>query len=352
MKSRLLACCRFGTAAAAILTLAACGSAGQHQSLGTVEATATGTAASRGAQWVPTSGASGSGAVATGAYATVTQRFGAPPLAAYNGTDAVNATEQQAEDMLVKQCMRKRGYDYAGAGQDSGGAGGATDWEDFLGVTDLTQASKYGYSESSSIGEFASLTASPHPGVSLDAAGDLSITMPSSTADPARLKALYGDLDGAQMAGQTPAKGANDDNGCLTLADNQIEPKKGPSDPSIQAESFKKASAQAETETDVVAAKQKYLACMKQAGYDISQIPPIQGGNEPTPAQIKEATTDVGCKESTGLTATYVKALYAAEKQQIQQHAADFQSLENYEKASLQMATKALGQSANGTPAQ
>jgi hypothetical protein len=52
------------------------------------------------------------------------------------------------------------------------------------------------------------------------------------------------------------------------------------------------------------------------------------------------------------LTATYIKALYAAEKQQIQQHAADFQSLENYQKASLQLATKALGQSANGTPAQ
>jgi hypothetical protein len=354
MKSRLVTSCLTGVIAAAVLELAACGSAGQHQSLDTVEATAT-TTSSQGTQWAPTVDATTSDPTATGAYATVAQRFGAPPLAAYNGTDADQATWTQAENMLVKQCMQKRGYDYSESDQGVNGTVGGTDWADFLGVTDLAEASEYGYSDPDTVGSLASLTAGPQPSggsVSKDPNGTLVINVPSSTEDPARLKALYGDYDGAEMAGQTPAKGANDDNGCLTLADNEIEPKKGPSDPSIQAESLKKASAEAETETSVVAAKQKYFTCMKQAGYDINQIPPIQGADEPTPAQIKEATTDVGCKESTGLTATYVKALYAAEKQQIQQHAADFESLDTYAKASLQMATKALGQSANGTPAQ
>jgi len=262
------------------------------------------------------------------------QTYGPAPLAYYNTSDEWSLRQINAEQALVTQCMTAAGFSYTAPPPDITTIGG-TDWDDFLGLTDMAQASSIAYRSPARV----ELDKNPQ------AAQEKEAEAQNQNSDPAYLTALYGAATARIMQGLPADSSLSDDQGCLTQADQRLTPPGAKPDMEIQGESWKAAKAKAQADPAVLADVEKWRSCMAQAGYQLTSIPLPNGDAEITPEAIAQAQADVTCKNSSGLIDLYIKTLYAAERDQINQRKAEFDAYEAYHEASDRLAADVL---ANG----
>lgn len=253
---------------------------------------------------------------------TAAARYGPAPLQAYNLTAQESDTITKATDALVAACMTERGFTYKPTSQ-SVQAGTSNDWDSYLGVTDLDQAQQYGYRVPGATGE---------GGLSKEEQAILDQQKNHTAQDEAYQAALLGP--------NFPP--TSDDSACYPKSNAQLIPTGTPPDLSIQSEIAEQAAATAAGDATVVAAKQTWTACMADQGYALDAIPLPSVTAKLDPDVIAQAVADVHCKDSSGLTDTYITTLYAAQKSLIQSRLTDLQAYQAYVDERLRLAADVL----------
>jgi hypothetical protein len=81
---------------------------------------------------------------------------------------------------------------------------------------------------------------------------------------------------------------------------------------------------------------------MRGEGYELSAIPPRSYVAPGDDSDKKQAVADVACKESVGLTDTYITRLFENERAEIAAHKADLDAFAEWGKERLRVAAKAL----------
>lgn len=253
--------------------------------------------------------------------ATVAARYGPSPLQAYNLTPDENATIVNATNALVGACMVEQGYTYT-PDDSTTTAGASTDWDRYLGLVDAAQAADYGYW----------LPGSPAGGArEKEEAEALAREQNLSAQDEAYRAALLG-----------PDFPEVSPDACYPRSSSALIPSGPTPNLSIQADLFDTATARAQADAAVVAARAAWQSCMADHGYDLSEIPLPSADADRSAAVVAQAVADVGCKDSSGLTDTYITTLYAAESAAIEEHLSDVQAYRAYVDERLRMAAQAL----------
>ena len=304
--------------------LSACASNGANSS-----GLETGSSLGNAQPWVPAS-TSGSAPPVESADALL-RAYGPAPLAAYNSSSEWNLRQINAWGVLVTECMARVGFSYTPKEPESSVIPG-TDWDDFLGVTDMAIASSNAYRS-------AQLVAlDNHPTVDQQKKQDGEI---DTISDPAYLAALWGDASARMILGLPEDKSLTDDFGCDPMAMRRMAPAAPKPNMEIQGEAWRAAKATAQADPAVRAALQNWRSCMRQAGYQLESIP-LPGDSPITPEAVAQAKADVTCKSSSGLTKTYIETLYAAERAQISRRKAEFDAFQSYQDARDRLAAEVL----------
>lgn len=255
------------------------------------------------------------------------------PIQAYLMTASESGELQKAQGILITKCMKSFGFTYI---QQYATANGATDFDAAnmsrrYGITNLVQASQYGYHLPQST------------------------STSSSTQQPLLSGAEYDVLWGHTQNSDsdtvhTTAGGVEIPNGgCMAESVRQAQ-HLAPAAPQAQLaqqvnlDSFSKS----QSDPRVIAAIGAWAKCMDAAGYELaSPLAAMSQFTGPLPAsqaEITEAKTDLSCKSSTKLIQTWDAAETEIENQMIAANQEVFAQILQSKHAALKAAAQLLGQ--------
>lgn len=252
---------------------------------------------------------------------TSASRYGPEPLSAYRLSNDDSDVIVRAADQLIAGCMAERGFGYDRGPQAASADWVYEPWADYLGLTDEDRARSDGYWVSTELAREERLILAQDTDVS------------TSPEDEAYQAALLG--------GDFPEQ--IDPDACSPRSSARLVPPGAAPDLDVVGEAQVQAAAQAAADPQVLAARTEWSACMAEHGYVVEDIPLPSGDQERTQEGIDRALTDVGCKNSTGLTGAYITTLYAKQESQIQSHLADLQAFEAWTQERVRLAAEVLG---------
>ena len=263
------------------------------------------------------------------------EKYGPSPLSAYDLQPEDAQTLVDSQEVLIAQCMADRGFTYE-TRPWTVSADPTPRWDLFLGLTDGAEAQERGY-QTRNAEDFAAEMAR--------AEEEASANLNMSPDQVAYNQALYGPRDTEIMLGRNPGETLTDAdrNACEPWAWRQITPDGPVPDLEVSGKLAMQASSLAEADSKVQRAVIAWSACMANSGYVLDRIPqPSPDPSGATPEAVKQAVADVGCKNSSGLTDTYITTLYAAEQAQVDSHQTELQAATDYINRRIRIAADVL----------
>lgn len=244
------------------------------------------------------------------------------PLDSYHLSSTERATIARADDVLVRECMRRNGFDYELPDRTDEPA-----LENrVIGIVDMESAAQYGY-KPAGYPEHANRVKEAH----------------RTTWTPDMMSVLNGD-------GQSEINGvAVPEGGCGAEARAKLgttsDGKPGDENFVFRLESMSGDMAQADSR--LKAAFEKWRHCMADAGFDYRD--PFQANNDPafaeevaTRREIDTATADVTCRTRHHVNGIWVAVRSAYQRQIITAHADDLRTHQSNSTQQLQRATNVL----------
>ncbi|OKK10381.1 hypothetical protein AMK33_14290 [Streptomyces sp. CB02400] len=240
------------------------------------------------------------------------------PIEGYLPSDSERKQISQARKILVGDCMKRFGFSWKPAPElPRLGPKTLVDWR--YGIHDMALAEQRGYK----------------PAAAEQEAYDKAVKVGATditTGSDAETWALQG---GAPKVGDEPVP----EGGCVGEADRKI------ADGSITAEAAQQVSneafIQSQQHPDVVEAFKAWSACMKKSGFDYAR--PLDASDDPrfgtrevTPLEIRTATADIACRESTRVARIWFDTEVAIQKETIESRPEQL----NEERESLDAAVK------------
>ncbi|TKR23201.1 hypothetical protein FA014_12520 [Cellulomonas hominis] len=229
------------------------------------------------------------------------EEFGQAPLDAFELTPAETRVLADASSTLVATCMQAAGFDVLPPVVEM--TASPYHWFDFLGVVDSDRAAAFGYQTTDIVEDAASSVET-----TTEAESDQDVA--------ARDAALLGE------------------GGCAQQARDSLNPSNAaePESRSLNADLYAAAADSARRDPQVATGLRDWRSCMARAGYDLEEPPRPVYTSEPTPDEKRQALTDVSCKAEVGLVASYIGALYRAERRAVEQN---YERLDNYHRGNL-----------------
>jgi len=272
---------------------------------------------------------------------------GPTPLHTYFMSPEEESAVSQAQDVLVAQCMKRFGYDYAvpDFSERVKRARASTDEAEsrLYGVTDISAARKYGLG----------LDLSERDGDEVDEQADPSdayflVLMGSKSGPrvPQNGDISPGEIDGIKV----PA------GGCLGDARKQVTGSIGGIAEELGRDLWVQASFRSQSDPKYLAVISEYQACMKQNGYNVTGIFNDEGDSakferdlattQPSQAEIEFVVAQVKCKKDVELVPRLhaIDSQYAAEA--IDKNQLALQEDETRIEAAVKKATDLVGQPA------
>ena len=289
--------------------------------------------------WTP--GGDASAGAATSESARLLERFGPPPLDAYQWSASDGETLSRAYTIELEKCMREHGLEVNNEPPPAPRTvrEPPVHWSEYLHLVDPNRAKTTAYQVDNPRDPGVDDRVTSEEVVNseevvsgeADASGQADTTRGPDGPDP--LASLSADersyADAASACHAQPSV---------------IEP----TDPNIDYELLGKLYAESvvrsKADPTVVAARAAWSTCMAASGYQLTEFPHIDSTANVTPEQTAKATADVACKNSAGVIDNYITVLYATERAVAAENTAALDAFVAEGEERVRRAAAALGQ--------